>query len=277
MSALAEPSAPTGSASGCRSRRWSSWSSWSASLQPVFLQPATLLAARRRHRGAVHPRDRRHLRHHARRHRPVDPVDGLAGERHRGADRRPARLRRVRRWRSASAPSPASLSGLAHVRLQDPVLHRDAGDGRRALQHRAGHLRRALDHARRGRARLPDLDHRHASSASRTSSSSASSCSSSPTSLQSRTPFGRYSAAIGAGEPAAYASGVKVDRQKVIAFVLSATLRGARRRHPGRPARQRLADAGSRTAAARRSPPSSSAAPPSPAASAASGARWSAR
>ncbi len=41
--------------------------------------------------------------------------------------------------------------------------------------------------------------------------------------LQSRTRFGRYSAAIGAGEPAAYASGVKVDRQKVIAFVLSAT------------------------------------------------------
>jgi ribose transport system permease protein len=40
--------------------------------------------------------------------------------------------------------------------------------------------------------------------------------------LQSHTRFGRYSAAIGAGEPAAYASGVKVDRQKVIAFVLSA-------------------------------------------------------
>ncbi|HEV7283488.1 MAG TPA: ABC transporter permease [Kaistia sp.] len=39
--------------------------------------------------------------------------------------------------------------------------------------------------------------------------------------LQSRTRFGRYSAAIGAGEPAAYASGVKVDRQKIIAFVLS--------------------------------------------------------
>jgi ribose transport system permease protein len=39
--------------------------------------------------------------------------------------------------------------------------------------------------------------------------------------LQSRTRFGRYSAAIGAGEPAAYASGVKVSRQKVIAFVLS--------------------------------------------------------
>ena len=39
--------------------------------------------------------------------------------------------------------------------------------------------------------------------------------------LQSKTPFGRYSAAIGAGEPAAYASGVKVDRQKVFAFVLS--------------------------------------------------------
>ena len=39
--------------------------------------------------------------------------------------------------------------------------------------------------------------------------------------LQSHTRFGRYSAAIGAGEPAAYASGVKVSRQKVLAFVLS--------------------------------------------------------
>jgi ribose transport system permease protein len=42
--------------------------------------------------------------------------------------------------------------------------------------------------------------------------------------LQSRTRFGRYSAAIGAGEPAAYASGVKVNRQKIIAFALSASL-----------------------------------------------------
>ena len=41
--------------------------------------------------------------------------------------------------------------------------------------------------------------------------------------LQAHTRFGRYSAAIGAGEPAAYASGVKVDRQKIFAFVLSAT------------------------------------------------------
>jgi len=40
--------------------------------------------------------------------------------------------------------------------------------------------------------------------------------------LQAHTKFGRYSAAIGAGEPAAYASGVKVGRQKVFAFVLSA-------------------------------------------------------
>jgi ribose transport system permease protein len=40
--------------------------------------------------------------------------------------------------------------------------------------------------------------------------------------LQGHTRFGRYSAAIGAGEPAAYASGVKVNRQKVFAFVLSA-------------------------------------------------------
>jgi ribose transport system permease protein len=39
--------------------------------------------------------------------------------------------------------------------------------------------------------------------------------------LQAHTSFGRYSAAIGAGEPAAYASGVKVGRQKIFAFVLS--------------------------------------------------------
>jgi ribose transport system permease protein len=41
--------------------------------------------------------------------------------------------------------------------------------------------------------------------------------------LQAHTKFGRYSAAIGAGEPAAYASGVKVDRQKIYAYVLSAS------------------------------------------------------
>jgi ribose transport system permease protein len=41
--------------------------------------------------------------------------------------------------------------------------------------------------------------------------------------LQRRTAFGRYVAAIGAGEAAAYASGVKVGRQKVLAFVISGT------------------------------------------------------
>lgn len=41
--------------------------------------------------------------------------------------------------------------------------------------------------------------------------------------VQAHTRFGRYSAAIGAGEPAAYASGVKVGQQKIFAFVLSAT------------------------------------------------------
>jgi ribose transport system permease protein len=40
--------------------------------------------------------------------------------------------------------------------------------------------------------------------------------------VQAHTRFGRYSAAIGAGEPAAYASGVKVGRQKIFAYVLSA-------------------------------------------------------
>jgi ribose transport system permease protein len=41
--------------------------------------------------------------------------------------------------------------------------------------------------------------------------------------LQAHTRFGRYSSAIGAGEPAAYASGVQVGRNKVFAFVLSAS------------------------------------------------------
>mgnify|MGYP001034395952 CR=1 FL=1 len=82
--------------------------------------------------------------------------------------------------------------------------------------------------------------------------------------LQSRTPFGRYSAAIGAGEPAAYASGVKVDRQKIFAFVLSASCAAL----AGIVLVGRLASG---------SPPSSSAAPRSPAASARSGAPSSAR
>ena len=38
--------------------------------------------------------------------------------------------------------------------------------------------------------------------------------------LQNYTRFGRYSTAIGAGEPAAWASGIRVDRQKIIALVL---------------------------------------------------------
>ena len=63
-------------------------------------------------------------------------------------------------------------------------------------------------------------------SAYRTRSSSAPSCSWASTSLQSRTRFGRYSAAIGAGEAAAYASGVKVGRQKVHRLVLSGAFAG---------------------------------------------------
>ncbi len=39
--------------------------------------------------------------------------------------------------------------------------------------------------------------------------------------VQRRTPFGRYIAAIGAGETASYASGVQVGRQKIVAFVIS--------------------------------------------------------
>jgi ribose transport system permease protein len=41
---------------------------------------------------------------------------------------------------------------------------------------------------------------------------------------QRYTPFGRYSIAIGAGEPATWASGVKVNRYKVLAFAISGAL-----------------------------------------------------
>jgi ribose transport system permease protein len=41
---------------------------------------------------------------------------------------------------------------------------------------------------------------------------------------QKYTAFGRYSIAIGAGEPATWASGVQVNRYKVIAFAISGTL-----------------------------------------------------
>lgn len=44
--------------------------------------------------------------------------------------------------------------------------------------------------------------------------------------LQRYTAFGRYSQAIGAGEAAAYASGVRVDRHKIIACVLSGGFAG---------------------------------------------------
>ncbi len=44
--------------------------------------------------------------------------------------------------------------------------------------------------------------------------------------IQRYTPFGRYSAAIGAGEEATWASGVNVDHYKLIAFVLSGTMAG---------------------------------------------------
>ncbi len=44
--------------------------------------------------------------------------------------------------------------------------------------------------------------------------------------VQRHTPFGRYSQAIGAGEPAAYASGVRVDVHKILACTLSGLFAG---------------------------------------------------
>ena len=68
--------------------------------------------------------------------------------------------------------------------------------------------------------------------------------------LQAHTRFGRYSAAIGAGEPAAYASGVKVGRQKIIRLHSFGGLRRARGGRPRRPPGKRLADLGGRAPAA---------------------------
>ena len=68
--------------------------------------------------------------------------------------------------------------------------------------------------------------------------------------LQSRTRFGRYSAAIGAGEAAAYASGVKVGRQKVLALTLSGAFAGLAGVILAGRLSSRLADARQRAAAA---------------------------
>ena len=64
------------------------------------------------------------------------------------------------------------LSGLAHVRLKIPSFIATLAIGGVLVQHRAGHLEGAVDHAGGRRARLSDLDHRHSRSACPTSSSS---------------------------------------------------------------------------------------------------------
>ena len=116
--------------------------------------------------------------------------------------------------------------GLAHVKLRIPSFIATLAIGG-VLAGTALVISQArsitLDEAQRGYA---GLGQRLPASASRTRSSSAPSCCSAPTSLQSRTRFGRYSAAIGAGEAAAYASGVKVGRQKVLALTLSGAFAG---------------------------------------------------
>ena len=114
-------------------------------------------------RGHGHPVRARHrsdLRHHVGWHRPLDPGDGLAGQRHRGAHHRPARLWQhgargggggAGRPRRRPCPCPAA----------DPLVHRYPGHRRRARRHRAGHLAGAVDHAGRDPARLARLGQRH--------------------------------------------------------------------------------------------------------------------
>ena len=139
------------------------------------------VAAAGQHRRAVHPGDRRHLRHPDRRHRPVDPGRRLAGQRHPGAiaalarpcrvsggDRRRRGIRRDqrhrpcpacgcrhswRRWRPAAslpawrygsptaAPSPSRKAAALDTTLGQRDTHR--------------HSRRRADGGRRRPRQLP--------------------------------------------------------------------------------------------------------------------------
>ena len=218
----------------------------SASSQPAFLQPATLLAARRRHRRAVHPRHRRHLRHHARRHRPVDPVDGLARQRHRGADHRPARLRRLRRSPSAVG----AVAGLLSRPRPCPAARSRPSSPRWRWAASCSAPRWSSPASARSRSPTPSaaisgLDHRHAPSASRTSSSSASSCSIVAHVLQSRTAL----RPLQRGDRRRRAGGLRLRRQGQPAE--GHRLRALRRRSRRLPA---SSSPGASPAARRRSP-----------------------
>ena len=273
---IAPVSDSTACASGCRSRRWSSWWRSSASLQPVFLQPATLLEL---------AGDTAVLFILATGVTFVIMLGGIDLSIQSMASLASVivalTVAALGYWPFVLAVahrrrSPASLSGLAHVRLHIPSFIATLAMGG-VLSSTALVISEersiTLDEAERGYlagspARRFGIPHEIFIGAHRPGRRHL---------VQSRTRFGRYSAAIGAGEAAAYASGVKVDRQKVIALtcsppafagfagvILAGRLAWARRR--------------SRTSCfCRRSRPWSSAAPRSPAASAASGARWSAR
>ena len=148
----------------------------------------------------------------------VDPVHGLARQRDRGAHHHPAGLRRLRRspWARAAWPAwpPASpMSACASPPSSPRWPSAACSPAPRWSSRRSARSR----WSRTSAPTSPGSP--AAASASRTrcciGARRPRSCAHL---LQSRTRFGRYSAAIGAGEAAAYASGVKVDRQKVIAL-----------------------------------------------------------
>ena len=178
----------------------------------------------------------------------------------------------VARGRS-SARWPASLAGLAHVKLKHPVLHRHAGRRRRARRHGPGHLQARSITLDEARARLLSLDHRHELRASRNvifigadrADRSPTSCRAAPASAATAPP-----SAPARPRPTPRAS--RSAGRRCSPSTLSRRLRRARRRDPapgGWPAARRPSPT---SCCCRRSPPWSSAAPRSPAASAASGA-----
>ncbi len=163
----------------------------------------------------------------------------------------PLRLCRLPARDRSPAPLVGLLSAASPMSGCSPVLHRHARHRRHRRRHRAGHLRRPAPITMvEERARLSRLGHRRRLRHSGGGADRRSSSWPARLFVQRYTRFGRYSLAVGAGEPAACASGINVDRTKIIAFALSATLAAFAGIDPRRPPRQRLADPRQRAAAA---------------------------
>ena len=178
-----------------------------------------------RHRDPVRDGGRRDLRDHAGRDRPVDPVGRLAQQRDRRA--LPCRASAISASSLATLAGALAgvLAGVAHVKLRIPSFIATLAIGGIA----AGTALIISD----ARAITLDADERtYLGWITGTSLGLPHEVIIGAVVLalglflQRYTAFGRYSQAIGAGEPAAYASGVRVDRHKIIACVLSGGFAG---------------------------------------------------